>query len=84
MLFSLLTVVLAGDTVLVLVWSPAGRIPLAAGGFGFTLAALNGLLHANVLGFTFRIMLGLLAVAAVVTLVRAALPPGHARRRPST
>jgi hypothetical protein len=83
-LFSLLTVVLAGGAVLVLVRNPAGRIPLAAGGLGFTLAALNGLLHANVLGFTFHIMLGVLAVAAVVTLVRAALPPGHARRRPST
>jgi serine/threonine-protein kinase len=83
-LFSLLAAVLAGGTVLALVRNPAGRKSVAAGGLGFALVALNGLLHANVLGFTFRIMLGLLAIAAVVTLVRAALPPGHARRRPST
>ncbi|MEU6106631.1 serine/threonine-protein kinase [Streptomyces flaveolus] len=82
-LFSLLAAVLAGGAILVLVRNPAGRIPLAAGGLGFALVALNGLLHANVLGFVFRIVLGLLAVAAVVTLVRAALPAGHARRRPS-
>ncbi|MGV9290740.1 serine/threonine-protein kinase [Streptomyces sp. NPDC003719] len=83
-LFSLLAAVLAGGTVLVLVRNPAGRVPVAAGGLGFTLVALNGLRHANVLGFTFRIMLGLLAIAAITTLIRAALPPGHAGRQPST
>ncbi|MET9436354.1 serine/threonine-protein kinase [Streptomyces sp. NPDC006551] len=83
-LFLLLAAVLAIGVVLVLVRNPVGRMPVAAGGLGFALVALNGLLHANVLGFAFRILLFLLAVAAVVTTVRAALPPGPARRRPST
>ncbi|WP_208875171.1 serine/threonine-protein kinase [Streptomyces armeniacus] len=83
-LFTLLAAVLAVGAILVLVGNPAGRMPVAAGGLGFALVALNGLLHANVIGFVFGVLLFLLAVVAGVTTVRAALPPGHARRRPST
>ncbi|MFE4212833.1 serine/threonine-protein kinase [Streptomyces sp. NPDC056844] len=83
-LFSLLAAVLAIGVVLVLVRNPAGRVPVAVGGLGFTLVALNGLLHAGVIGSAFRVLLVLLAVVAVVTTVRAALPPAEARRMPST
>ncbi|WP_258054515.1 serine/threonine-protein kinase [Streptomyces sp. Ru71] len=83
-LFLLLTAVLAIGAVLVLVRNPVGRMPVIAGGLGFALVALNSLLHANALGYAFRILLFLMAVTAVITTVRAALPPGRARRRPST
>ncbi|MEV4950228.1 serine/threonine-protein kinase [Streptomyces sp. NPDC053755] len=82
-LFSLVTAVLAMGIVLTLVGDPAGRMPVVAGGLGFVLVALNGLLHAGVLGYVFRVLLFLLAAAALTATVRAALPPGHARRRTS-
>lgn len=82
-LFSVLAAVLAIGTALVVVRNPVGRMLVAAGGLGFTLVTLDGPLFANALGFVFRILLCLLAVAAVVTTIRAALPPRHARRRPS-
>ncbi|WP_307820473.1 serine/threonine-protein kinase [Streptomyces silvae] len=83
-LFSLLAAVLAIGAVLVLVRNPAGRVTVAVGGLGFVLVALNGLLHAGAIGSAFRVLLVLLAVVAVVTTVRAALPPAQAHRMPST
>ncbi|MFG2590761.1 hypothetical protein [Streptomyces sp. NPDC048438] len=41
---------------------------------------LNGLVHAEIYGFAFRIVLILPAIAAVGITVRAALPPGGPRR----
>ncbi|CAL9330989.1 hypothetical protein SUDANB150_00071 [Streptomyces sp. enrichment culture] len=68
---------------LVLVRNPTGRVLVVAGGLGTALVALIGLLQAQALGGVLRFLLGLLALAAVVTTVQAALSPGPARVRPS-
>ncbi len=80
-LFSVFTPVLAIGMALVFVRNPVGRVLVAAGGLGLALVALNGPLYANALGFAFRIMLFLLAITAVVTTLRAALPPRAGRPR---
>ncbi|CCK32307.1 hypothetical protein BN159_7928 [Streptomyces davaonensis JCM 4913] len=82
-LFSVFTPVLAIGMALVFVRNPVGRMLVAAGGLGFALVALNGPLYADALGSAFRIPLLLLAIAAVVTTIRAALPP-RAHRPAST
>jgi len=82
-LFALLSAVLATGVILVLVRDPAGRVPVIAAGLGLVLVALNGMLHMTFLGFALRILLCVLAVAALVTVVRTALSPGHTRRQPS-
>ncbi|MFC8083786.1 protein kinase [Streptomyces sp. NPDC057340] len=82
-LFSLVTALLAIGVALVLVRNPTGRVLVVAGGLGTALVALIGLLQAQALGGVLRFLLGLLALAAVVTTVQAALSPGPARVRPS-